>query len=123
MKKLLFDAVERAQEEAQGIDALLKAAGIAPPPSLPDRPKADWSEIPEGARFTDAEISASLARDIAVGITALAQAMSQCIREDAAALFAQLQAAKLKLAHSSLQLAKEKAWLVPPPLHKEPVPS
>lgn len=120
LKKLIQEAIMLEQAEMLGLDEMLKEHGVAIPPAPPERPKANIEDIPAGARFTDPEISASISREAGLGLTALSQAMSQCIREDIAAMFAQFHAAKVKFGHSALKLSKEKGWLVVPPLHMEP---
>src|SRR3954451_10092974 len=55
---LLEEAVKMMKNENKPLEQLLKDNGIAPPPSLPERPKANAEDIPVGARFSDMEISA-----------------------------------------------------------------
>ncbi|WP_046180079.1 DUF3231 family protein [Domibacillus tundrae] len=120
LKKLVEQGIRLSKEEAMAYDEVLKANGIALPPAPPDRPKADLNDIPDGARFTDPEIAATLSRDVIVGVAACSQAMAQCIREDVASLYARFHGEKAKYGGGILKLNKEKGWLVPPPLHREP---
>lgn len=46
--------------------------------------------------------------------------MGQAIREDIGLMFGQFHASKALFGAKLLRLNKEKAWLVPPPLHYAP---
>jgi len=56
--------------------------------------------------------------NIAAGLVACSQLIGQSIREDIAAMFAQIHMQKVALGGKYLRLNKEKGWLIPPPLHK-----
>lgn len=116
LKRTLEDLIEQAKQEIKELDEILTENEIAPAPALPERPKANFEDIPVGARFTDPEIAALLAADIAVGLVACSQAMGMSIREDVGALFAKYHAAKTALGLKILKMNKEKGWLIPPPL-------
>lgn len=73
-------------------------------------------DIPVGARFTDPEIAAMLAANLAVGLVACSQAMGMSIREDIGALFAKYHLTKAAIGVKNLHLLKKKGWLIPPPL-------
>lgn len=117
LKKLIEEAIEGWQQEAKAIESLLKANGVGLPPTPPERPKACLEDIPAGARFQDIEIAAMLAMNNAAGLVACSTIMGQCIREDIAMMFAQFHAQKAVLGGKALRLNKEKAWIIPPPLH------
>ena len=51
--KLLEEAIHMMESENKELEKVLKNNGIAPPPSLPGRPKANAEEIPAGAKFSD----------------------------------------------------------------------
>ncbi|OLN23038.1 hypothetical protein BTO30_06575 [Domibacillus antri] len=121
LKKLIEDAMTVERTEVKELDQVLKENGIALPPAPPERPKANLEDIPVGARFQDPEIAASISRDIGMGLSACSMAMAQCIREDIGTMFARFHAEKIRLGHECLQLTKAKGWLIPPPLHHEPV--
>ena len=116
LKKFLADMTQSMKPEIEQVEKLLKANGVALPPSAPEKPIANLESIPAGARFTDQEISASLTRDIAVGLTACSQVIGQCIREDIALMFGQFHMTKAQYGARLLRINKEKGWLVPPPL-------
>lgn len=123
LKKILDALVDQAKLEIKELDILLTENGIAPSPEPADRPQVKFEDIPAGARFTDPEIAAAIAADTATGIVAASQAMSQCIREDIAALYAKYHLSKTALAVSILEMNKDKGWLIPPPLQlKRPEP-
>lgn len=65
LKKLLQESVEKAQEEVKKVEELLKENGIALPPATPEPPKADLNDIPAGARFQDAAVSAATTAEMA----------------------------------------------------------
>ncbi|MDF2680502.1 MAG: hypothetical protein K0R47_1692 [Brevibacillus sp.] len=117
LKGFLEDLTRNMKTEIEQIENLLKANGIAPPPSPPERPVASLESIPVGARFNDPEIAARVATDLAAGLVACSQIIGQCIREDIAMMFAQLHTAKAQAGARLLRISKEKGWLVPPPLH------
>lgn len=120
LKSMLEEAVRTMKDENQAIGELLKENGIALPPALPDRPVASSEEIPVGARFMDPEISAVVSVNVAQGLVACSSVMGQAIREDVALMFGQFHASKALFGAKLLRLNKEKAWLVPPPLHNAP---
>src|SRR5690625_4173119 len=70
LKKLLEDLIEQAKLESKECDKWLTDNGIAPAPSLPERPVAHWEDIPIGARFTDPEIAGHIAADSSLGLVA-----------------------------------------------------
>lgn len=115
---MLKEAVSTMKEENQHASEILKANGIALPPALPDRPVASAEEIPVGARFMDPEISAILADNVAQGLVSSSAAIGHAVREDIATMFAQVHTKKVDFGARLLQLTKEKAWLIPPPLHE-----
>ncbi|GIN94249.1 membrane protein [Siminovitchia terrae] len=117
LKRLLEEGIQAIKSENQQIEDLLKANGVALPPSPPERPVANLEDIPAGARFNDPEISAALAMDVAKGLVACSTIMGQSIREDIGAMFGQFHMNKASLGVKVLKLNKEKGWLVPPPLH------
>ena len=120
LKSMLEEAVRTMKDENQAIGELLKENGIALPPALPDRPIASSEEIPVGARFMDPEISAVVSVNAAQGLVACSAIMGQAIREDIALMFGQFHASKALFGAKLLRLNKEKAWLIPPPLHYAP---
>ncbi|MGM8212196.1 DUF3231 family protein [Virgibacillus sp. W0430] len=119
LKKLLEEAIQGAKGETQQIEELLKANGVALPPSPPERPKANLEDIPAGARITDPEISGLLSMNVAKGLVACSTIMGQSIREDIGLLFGQFHVNKAQFGVKVLKLNKEKGWLVPPPLHMD----
>jgi Protein of unknown function (DUF3231). len=116
LKAIIGDVINQAELEASECDEILVHNGIAPPPGLPERPEAKLEDIPVGARFADQEIAPMLSADMAAGLVVCSQIMAKCIREDVGALFAKYHATKAALGLKSLRLAKEKGWLIPPPL-------
>jgi hypothetical protein len=124
LRKFLDDIrSDMINQEIKEIENLLKANGIAPPPSLAEKPNAQLEDIPPGAKFSDMEISAAVAKNIAEGMVACSTIMGQCIREDIAGMFGQFHLKNSQYALTLLRLNKEKGWLIPPPLHvKTPEP-
>ncbi|WP_134684468.1 DUF3231 family protein [Brevibacillus migulae] len=119
LRDLIEDLVIDMKKEIPEVEEMLKANGIGLPPAPPDRPKAALESIPAGARVTDPEIAATIAADVAVGLTACSQVIGQAIREDVHALFLKFHSRKAVHGLRVLRLNKEKGWLVPPPLHVE----
>ncbi|QQE75800.1 DUF3231 family protein [Brevibacillus composti] len=117
LRGFLEDVVRSMKQESEQVENLLKINGVGLPPSPPERPTASLESIPVGARFNDAEIAAGVGRDIAAGLTACSQVISQCIREDIAMMFGQFHMTKAQFGARLLRINKEKGWLVPPPLH------
>lgn len=116
LKKILSALIDQAELEVSECDKLLTDNGIGTAPALPDRPQAKLEDIPVGARFTDPEIAAKIAADVATSLVACSQAMGQSIREDVGALFSKYHMTKAALGVKILNLLKEKGWLIPPPL-------
>ncbi len=114
--KLLEDAVRMMKSESKEVEKLLKDNGIAPPPSLPERPKATAEEIPVGARFMDPEISAAISINVGQGLVSCSQVMGQCLREDIALMFGRFHTERAMYGAKLLRLNKEKGWVIPPPL-------
>jgi len=122
LKEVIEDVINQAELEVSECDTILHANGIATSPSLPKRPEAKLEEIPVGARFSDQELSVIVAADLAGGLAGCSAITGTSIREDVGALFAKYHDTKAVLGLRILKLAKEKAWLIPPPLHvKRPV--
>lgn len=120
LKSLLEETVHTIKAEVQQASEILKANGIALPPALPDRPIATAEDIPVGARFLDVEISAILSANIAQGLIACSQVMGLSIREDIGMMFGKFHTDKAQFGAKLLKLHKDKAWLIPPPLHDAP---
>lgn len=116
LKKIIAAFIDQAELEISECDTLLTEQGVATTPVMPNRPEAKLEDIPVGARFTDPEIAAMLAADIAVGLVAASQVMAQSIREDVGALFAKYHLTKAALGVKVLHMLKKKGWLIPPPL-------
>ena len=116
LKKVLGDLIDQAELEASECDTILTHNGIAPSPSLPQRPEAKYEDIPVGARFTDPEIAAMVAADTSIGLVACSQIMGKSVREDIGALFGKYHVTKAALGLRVLKQCKEKGWLIPPPI-------
>ncbi|MCX7571080.1 DUF3231 family protein [Tumebacillus sp. DT12] len=117
LRDYIKDKLESSQEVIEELTALLKANGVALPPSPPERADADLESIPAGARFTDMEVAATQAKDNAAGLVMCSKIMGQCVREDIAALFGKYHTKAAGYGLRLLRMMKEKGWLVPPPLH------
>ena len=116
LKQVIESSIKPSIKE---IEEILLHNDIAVPPTPAERPEADLEKIPVGARLQDAQIAHMVAADIAAGVVASSQGMSQSIREDVGLLFGQMGAKKAKDGAALLQIMKDKGWLVPPPLHHE----
>lgn len=125
LRKFLEDITSNMMKrEIEEIEGLLKVNGIVPPPSPSEKPQADLESIPVGARFSDPEISAAVAKNLAEGLVACSTIMAQSIREDIGAMFGQFHMKNAQYSLTLLRMNKEKGWLVPPPLHlKTPEPA
>lgn len=119
LKKQISHLIDKARQEEEQVDILLKENGIELPPSPPERPKASLEDIPPGAKMIDPEISMAVSADIAAGLVSCSTAMAQCTREDIAMMYGQFHQDKAQDAMKMLRLNKEKGWLVPPPLELE----
>ncbi|CAH0284479.1 hypothetical protein SRABI134_04132 [Peribacillus sp. Bi134] len=111
LHKLLVEVINQGKQEHDQLESLLKENNVELPPSPPEKPKVNWEDIPEGARFQDPEISASVSIDINAGLVACSQIMGQCIREDIAQMFAQFHTNKAALGADFLRLNKERTGL------------
>lgn len=122
LKDLLQETVKQGQEEVKKVSSLLKKNGVALPPSTPEPPEVNLEDIPVGAHFQDAAVSAATSADIGLGLVTCSQIMGQSIREDIAMMFGQFHLEKATLGAKFLRLNKEKGWLIPPPLHHHSSP-
>jgi hypothetical protein len=121
LRNFIHDKLENIIEpEIKQLSTLLKENGVGLPPSPPEQPKVDSAGIPEGARFSDNILAGFIASEISAGLLASSKIMGMSIREDIAAMFAELHAKKSLYGLTLLRMMKEKAWLVVPPLHKMP---
>lgn len=116
LKQVIESSIKPSIKE---IEEVLLHNEIAVPPTPAERPEADLEQIPVGARLQDAQIAYIVAADIAAGVVASSQGLSQSLREDVGLLFGQIGAKKAKDGAALLQIMKDKGWLVPPPLHHE----
>lgn len=114
--KLLEEAIRMMKAENKELEKTLQANGIAPPPALPGRPKANADDIPTGARFSDPEISAAVSINVGQGLVSCSQVMGQCLREDLAMMFGKYHAERALFGVKLLRLNKDKGWVIPPPL-------
>ncbi|KXH83844.1 DUF3231 family protein [Sporosarcina sp. HYO08] len=119
--KLVKEAIDLMKSEKKELEGLLKDNGIALPPAAPDRPKANAEEIPVGARFTDLEIATAVGSDVGKGLVSCSAVIGQCLREDIGMMFGKYHMERAKFGLKALRLAKEKGWVVPPPLHSSSV--
>lgn len=117
--KLLEEAVQIAKLECKEVEKVLKDNGITPPPTLPERPKANADEIPAGVRFMDPEISGAVSINVGQGLVSCSMVMGQCLREDIAMMFGKFHMERAMFGGKLLKLNKEKGWIVPPPLHQD----
>jgi len=116
LKQVIETSIKPSIKE---LEEVLLHNDIAVPPTPSERPEADLEQIPAGARFQDAQIAYMVAAEIAAGVVACGQGVSQSIREDVGLLYGQMGAKKAKDGAALLQIMKDKGWLVPPPLHHE----
>lgn len=116
LKHVIETSIKPSIKEIEGV---LIHNDIAVPPTPAERPEADIEQIPVGARLQDAQVATIVAADIAAGVVANSQGMSQSIREDIGLLFGEMSAKRAKDGAALLQIMKDKGWLVPPPLHQE----
>lgn len=117
--QLLEEAVKTMKSENKEIEKVLKDNGIVPPPTLPERPKANAEDIPVGARFSDMEIGAIVSVNVGQGLVSCSLAMGQCLREDLAMMYTKFHSDKIMFGLKTLRLIKEKGWVIPPPLHPD----
>ncbi|HJV46245.1 MAG TPA: DUF3231 family protein [Bacillota bacterium] len=117
LHNFIQDCITSKKQCIEQVENLLKANGVALPPTPPDRPVASIESIPAGARINDPEVAGAISRDIALGLVACSSIMGQCIREDIAAMFGQFHVTTAQFGVRLLRLNKQKGWLVVPPLH------
>lgn len=124
LRQFIDDLYEDMDKEVLECTKLLKDNGIAPPPSYPEKPKANLEDIPAGARFSDPEIAAGLVKEMATSLVTCSQVIGQSIREDVGMLFVKYHTSKVTMGARLLKMNKEKAWLIAPPLQmkqQEPI--
>ncbi|MET3574998.1 DUF3231 family protein [Bhargavaea ullalensis] len=114
---IIEDQIKMMKSENTTVEKILKENGITLPPSLPSRGKASAEEIPAGARFMDPEIAAVLGVNAGQGLVSCSQVLGQCTREDVAMHFMKFHHDRATAGGRLMRLAKEKGWLITPPLH------
>ncbi|GAB3808347.1 hypothetical protein GCM10028868_38420 [Virgibacillus kimchii] len=114
---MIQETIQQYRQHVNEIKTLLQENGVGLPPTPPERPQAKLEDIPDGARFMDQEIAATISAEIAAGLVACSTIMGQSIREDVGMMFGQFHTQKAALGTKFLQLNKEKGWMIPPPLH------
>lgn len=105
--------------EIEKMESILKDNGINIPPTPQEKPKADFDNIPIGARFQDPEIASCVSNDISMNLVASSQIIALSIREDIGKLFATHHMQLVKYGHDLMNIIKKKGWLVKPPLHTD----
>ena len=119
LRNFIHDKLENIIEpQIKELSNLLKENGVSLPPSPPEQAKVERESIPEGARFSDTLLAGFIASEISAGLIASSTIMGSSIREDIAAMFAELHTKKVQYGLILLRMMKEKGWLVAPPLHK-----
>lgn len=105
--------------EIKKMETILSENGIQIPPASEERPKADYQDIPVGARLTDPDIAACVHNDIAMNLVACSQIIGLSIRADIAKMFVAHHMELVKYGGDLLNIIKKKGWLVMPPVYTD----
>ncbi len=116
INKMIVDIIK---PEVSTLEDILKLNGISPPPSPPDKPDANTSNIPPGARFSDQEIATCIWHDISMALVSCSQAIGISLREDIGRFFAFHHGQLVMQGNSLMKLMKDKGWIITPPMHDQ----
>lgn len=114
IKSMIDDVVV---PEIKKMETILKSNGVDIPPTPQEKPKADFQNIPAGARFLDSQIATCVLNDITMNLVACSQIIGLSLREDIGKMFAAHHMELVRYGHNLLNIIKNKGWLVKPPLH------
>ncbi|MCF3943247.1 DUF3231 family protein [Oceanobacillus alkalisoli] len=104
-------------QEEQQVEGILKEAGIRLPPAPPDRPNVEVEDIPAGARFNDPEIFTFIHKELMSLRSNSSYLISIAINEDIRSMFSDFHGQQEEYEQKILDIAKEKGWLVLPPIN------
>jgi len=103
-------------QEAEQVEGILKDAGIRLPPAPPDRPHVELEDIPAGARFNDSEIAFLIQHELKRERASSSYNIGIAQREDIREMFGDFHAQQEEYETKLIHLAKEKGWLILPPV-------
>ena len=116
LKEKLVDVIENVQKPMiVELREFLADVGVASPVTLPEKPRVEFTEIPEAAKLSDNEIANLIANNLTLGITYAARGLSESVRADVSWMFAKFQMRKIMFALTFKPLMEEKGWLRVPP--------
>ncbi|HYF90726.1 MAG TPA: DUF3231 family protein [Symbiobacteriaceae bacterium] len=99
------------------LEGLLLQEGIALPSITGDKPKADESTIPMGAKLTDAEVANLLVVKLEGMLTVCHTGLIQSLRPDVGRMFYAFQSHLLAQGYTLKQLMQKRGWLRQPPIY------
>lgn len=118
LKNYLEDLTESCiVQEEENVEGILKDAGIRLPPAPPDRPHVEVEDIPAGARLNDTEIFFIVQHVLMQQRATSSFITGISIREDIRSMFGEFHSQQEEYEEKLLALAKEKGWLVMPPIN------
>jgi Protein of unknown function (DUF3231). len=118
LKQKLKDAKKIHEDAAEEISELLKKEGIALPHNTPEKPTADYTNIPDGAKLNDEEIANLMSYNLLEGINNATRGMTEAIRADVGLIFYKIINKKTALGLSLKQMMEKRGWLRVPPYYK-----
>ncbi|MDF2629190.1 MAG: hypothetical protein K0R39_3021 [Symbiobacteriaceae bacterium] len=93
----------------------MKNEGIQLPSAGAHKPKANESEIPTGAKFTDAEIATFLTAKARAGTGIVQEAILECMNYRLAQMLMELEVASYRQAFVLRETAEKRGWVQRPP--------
>lgn len=110
-----IDDVEETQ--IKRIRQVLREEGIVVPPATGEKPPADESQIPAGAKFTDAEIANLLIVKLTGLLHFAHNGLTNSVREDIGALFMQFYTQLVTQGITLKRTAQSRGWFRMPPAY------
>lgn len=118
LKQKLKDAKKIHASILEEVGELLKNEGVTLPDNTPEKPEADLTNIPDGAKMNDEEIANMLSFNLITGVSYSSRGMNESNRADVGLIFFKIIVKKTALNLSLKQLMEKRSWIHTPPNYK-----
>ncbi|CAM3872079.1 DUF3231 family protein [Marinicrinis lubricantis] len=118
--ELLDEAIKMCSAQSDRLKMLMETEGI-PQPDLPeDKPRSEANAVPMGVKLTDTEIANILSAKLLVTVMECARNMTECVRNDIGAMWANFFYEQAKLGARAKTMMRKNGWLKIPPAYSPP---
>lgn len=119
LKEKLQDIINNVHRPMiRELEDFFRKEEIPLPDTTPDKPIADYKNIPEGAKMSDEEIANLLSYNLVVGIMAATRGFTEAVRPDVAMMFMKYQMIKATFAVTLKDLNQKRGWIKVPPYYR-----